>query len=284
MGLFNKNKTEKKAKKVNDKHDAMVKKLHDENTLQELRIKEEVIKEEEQRIKDMDFHHKLNVAKSKLSQLNDNFTVKLGMELNNLAKLQETGREEPIRKSMQRVKNYYYTLVVIDRAKERLYDVESDYEWSKTMGELSNTFKLMNKITSGYEPIKKLLFRIRLKKNEHLDDVEYSKLNGYYGKKIEDEVDGGTISALNDLDPIDMLVSDDLVNMIVKDSSDSNIYDKVRCGTGVSCDPGAMVNEVYSANKEAIASGNDPIDNDITPQPEYIPHTDEEISRSFSLL
>ena len=284
MGLFKKNNAEKEAKKVSEKQDDIKNKLRDERKMQQLDIQREVLKEEDQRMKDLEFQHKLNIAKSRLTQLNDKFTVKLAMELNNLRELKETNRTEAIKKSEQRVKNYYYSLVVISRSKERLYDVESDYEWSKTMGELSNTFKLMNKIHTGYEPIKKLLFRIRLKRAEHADKTEAKKLNGYYDKGIDQTVNEDTIEKLTNMDPMDMMVSDDLVDMLMQDPSTSSINNKVQNSVGVDFDPMDVVDEVCTENSKAYANGEEPIDPEIIAGTQLNPLTDEEINRTFEML
>lgn len=284
MGLFKKNNAEKEAKKVSEKQDDIMNKLRDERKMQQLDIQREVLKEEDQRMKDLEFQHKLNIAKSRLAQLNDKFTVKLAMELNNLRELKGTNRTEAIKKSEQRVKNYYYSLVVISRSKERLYDVESDYEWSKTMGELSNTFKLMNKIHTGYEPIKKLLFRIRLKKAEHADKTEAKKLNGYYNKGIEQAVNEDTVEKLTNMDPMDIMVSDDLVDMLMEDPSTPSINNKVQNSIGVNFDPMDVVDKVCDENSKAYANGEEPIDPEIIAGTQYNPLTDEEINRTFEML
>jgi len=282
MGLFHRNEAEKEAKKLAKQQEKTSQKARDERELRKIDIKREALEAEDKRLNDMAFHRRLNTAKAKLSLLEDDFMVKLCVERNNLKNIINTKRSDAVRKSKQRIKNYYYSLAVIERAKERLNDVESDYEWSSAMAELSGTFKLMNKLNSGFEPIKKLLFRVRMKNSEMIDNVEFTKLKGYYGKDINEEVSDQKVNEVMAVDPMDMLVSDDIFQILMEDDFEEKINSNIKNGGAIYEEPSDLVDKVKEEDRIAVSNGAESVADVLEPSANI--NTDEQIQSEFSML
>ena len=121
---------------------------------------------------------------AKLDLLNDRYNKLILAELPRLREKRETGRSED--KSIVRISDAYYGMLVIKEAKESLSEIETDEELNSVMNQMGNELKVLNYLSNGKEQadaafIRKQIgqMRNRNKKEEQPSGSAYKDIDGY---------------------------------------------------------------------------------------------------------
>ncbi len=255
MGLF-KSKAEREQQKLDRDKEKIQKMASDSDRLDRISKEREIIDAHRDTLTERDFRKKVIKARSGLMSMEQKFTVKLVSAVNEAKRLESEHRSPD--KARTKIKNAYYTLIVVKESQERLNRIESDHEWSMAMRDLSDTLKIMNSISSGSEPLKKLLFKYRYAKAEMGNNYSGDKLKGYYGKSIDEIADKEKIDELADKDVIDFVVSDEIYDMLMKDCSASAIRECVAKNCAADIPLEEAVSIVEDEAKQASVNGEEP--------------------------
>ena len=127
-----------------------------------------------------------------------------------LAVNKEYKNKNDIKKAKAHLKNYFYMYVTIRRELITVKDLEKNNEINKLLNEMSNTFKMMNKINEGSPLIKRLLFMHRYNKTKGIEDQSYDKIKKYFGEDANEIIKDDTLKKFESEELIDLLVSDKL--------------------------------------------------------------------------
>lgn len=150
----------------------------------------------------------------RLRGLKRKFEVVIEREKRSILYKQENNKD--CSKSISTMKNAYYALVMIDDAQERLVEIANHRDLCKAMNEMSVVFKLMNGLSTKSEKVKDFLLKYRIKRMEQLSENEGETLKKHF------------------VDPIDELVSDDIVYKLIKGAS---VEECIKCQDGIEFSP-----------------------------------------------
>lgn len=133
---------------------------------------------------------------AQLDLLNDRYSRVILAELPRLRERRETGRSED--KSIVRISDAYYGMLVIKDAKESLSEIETDAELSSVMNQMGNELKILNYLSNGAEQpdasmIRKQIgqMRTRNKKGENPSGSVYKDVDGYVPSDLIDRLLNG---------------------------------------------------------------------------------------------
>lgn len=133
---------------------------------------------------------------AKLDLLNDRYNKLILAELPRLREKRETGRSED--KSIVRISDAYYGMLVIKEAKESLSEIETDEELNSVMNQMGNELKVLNYLSNGKGQadasfIRKQIgqMRTRNKKEEQPSGSAYKDIDGYVPSDLIDRLLNG---------------------------------------------------------------------------------------------
>ena len=139
---------------------------------------------------------------------------------------------------------------MVKHAKSRLVEIQSERDWNLAMKDLSGAIKTMNSVSTGSNIIQKMLFRFRVKKMGWLEENESG---GWFNKKTNEQVSESELQQLQDSDPVDLLVAEDVFDSILENPSISFINDCAENSEGVDSsfeDVARMSNALKAADSQ----------------------------------
>lgn len=131
-----------------------------------------------------------------LRVLEDRFRVIIEREVRALRKSRSKGIDNP--RSISKIKNAYYCLTVLEKAKDELQDIETSAQLAQCMNEMGSALNTLNRLFGKSEPVKTSFI------NRAID-----KMNGNSGKR-----DGGMSNVFPK--SLNELVDDDIIERLVK--------------------------------------------------------------------
>ncbi len=237
MGLFDRFKSAQNEQNQMAQEQAKIdKETKDAKIRRNIDVDREVMENQKKRLRKRTFRDKVISARSQLAMQKDRLRNNLLMEYNAFEQLQKQNRPMELLKAKQRVKKAYYYLIIINRFEERLYDIEDNHMWKMAVGDLRMTMKVMNKVSTGTDKIKNVLYRIQVKK---LETVSVDSTSQPFGTEL--------------LKPIDMLVSDEIFNLLHADNSEEAIEKYILENCAVLLQPEEVMSEVKNSK-----ASNDP--------------------------
>lgn len=90
-----------------------------------------------------------------LSRLEENYNVIIMRELRAVKKSRAQGRTNA--RAVDKIKNAYYGLLIIGRAKENLRDIRTTHDLTKTMNEMGAALRVLNGISGQSEHVRRWL-------------------------------------------------------------------------------------------------------------------------------
>lgn len=183
-------------------------------TYEEKRQKEEEKKKKKARKeyeKEMDYRDRVFQINVKLISLERKFKVLIEQERRTILNSRRLGKANP--KAELRLKNAYYSLILVKNAQTRIAEIDSYHEMCKTINEMSRVFKMMNTTKRKSQKVKDVLLKFRMNKMQHDEKKENEGLEySYY-------------------DPIDEIISPQAVDDIIRGN---DVDEMVMRETGVS--------------------------------------------------
>ncbi len=234
MGLF-KSKTEKEREKLLKEEAKMNKGIQEAEELSQIARRRDALDKKKDKIDEINFKDKVRKAGTNLNILEKKFTTRLQSDINSVKNKQE--QNLPFDRERLRLKNSYYTLITIRRAKERLVQVQNEREWHLAMRDLSKTLKILNDISGGSKLLQKILFQHRYSNMLDKEAAGDKMLNGYYGFSIDNAVKDAEIEHIMQGDLIDMLVTDELYKRLLSNPSPIEIRECINKNVGVELQP-----------------------------------------------
>lgn len=101
-------------------------------------------------------------AKTKLSSLEDQTIAKVRAEINNVKASRAHKKDDP--RAVVRLKNAYYTLLLLREARARMDDIEASYELDGILNGLSTALKMVNGLEGKTDTVNTFFLRYREKK------------------------------------------------------------------------------------------------------------------------
>lgn len=239
-------KAKRAEKKLEDKKVQTKKMIEDSKKLQKIETESEILDRTKQRLDRRKFNAAVAKTKAGLETDEENIIIKMIGISKDINQLQQKNRN--VSKEKARFKNCYYTLLIIRRAMERLKNIEDDYELNETMHDISKHFKMMDQISKGYEPLKKLVFRYRVDKLKRANKYEVDRIKGYYGDEIDEVINDDSIAQAADMDLIDLMVNDTIYDVLLENCTPEAVRECADNNIGVNFEP----DDVEGMKKESM--------------------------------
>ncbi len=232
---FFKSKAEREREKLMKDERKIERQIRDAQEMSQIYQQRTALDKRKDKIDEMSFKDKVRKVGTELNILERKFTTKLQSDINSVKNKQEQNLNYD--RERIRMKNSYYTLITIRRAKERLVEVQTEREWSLAMRDLSKSMKLLNQISSGSQILQKAVFQYRYGRMRVKEEMADKNMDHYYGFSVDKIVKDEVMDEVQNSDLIDMLVTDDLYTRLLDNPSPTEIKECINKNVGVQMQP-----------------------------------------------
>ena len=145
--------------------------------------------------KEKNFELQKNKVGVKLMQLDSDFKAQIKMEVNAVNTSKSRKKENAA--ALSRLKNAYYCLQLTYVAMDRLDEISSTHELTKSISDLSSAMKMINKMEGKADNVNSFLLRLRTKKM--LGNAAASAEGGmreHFSEPIDELVDDSVVQDL----------------------------------------------------------------------------------------
>ena len=207
---------------------------------------------------ELEYKRKIRKIRGSLDDMETSIKSDLIIALGDVQEISSkpTPNMSDLAKARAYMKNVFFQLVTVKRAQKTLIEVERNHQFQKGMNELSNTFKLMNQVNSNSSVIKRLLFLYRYGKVQRMDTQSYAQIKKYFGGKAEQEIDPNELAKFEHMNPVDLMISDELFNELVDIAQVDACVENTNIVLNT---PDEIAESVSSINQEAIRNGDAPL-------------------------
>ena len=215
FGIF-KSKVEREQQKADKTYSKMVQEIDASDKINDAITKRESAERARAFQQELDAQQKIIKAGASLTARERETRASLIVALNALKREEAKANPNPIdvQRCRQRVKNYFFKLVTIRRAQRAFEESKLNRQWDRAMNDLSNTFKMMNEVSSGSSSLKKIIFFFRYNKVKKENDAVYNHISDYFGSKAKPLPEDVSIQ-LEKANPVDLIISDTLFEHLI---------------------------------------------------------------------
>lgn len=172
----------------------------------EKRKKEEKIEKEKKQkrdelAKERNFDEQIFEIGVKLRELKTRYKVIIERQLRLIRHAREINKVD--KRAESTLKTSYYSLIMVERAQERLTEISDDHELCRAMNDMSSVFKMMNGLANPSQKIKDIILKMRVEK------MEGNAVND--GERLEEQEK----LMRSNFQPVDKIVSDEVIEKLI---------------------------------------------------------------------
>ncbi len=176
-----------------------------EKKKQEQKIEKEKKQQREALAKERNFDEQVFEIGVKLRELKTRYKVIIERKLRMIRHNREINKVD--KDAEEGLKTAYYSLIMVERAQEKLVQIADDRELCKAMNDMSSVFKMMNGLSKPSQKINDIILKMRIERMEG-KSVNNSERIEEQEKMMKDS-----------LKPVDKIVSDEIIEKLINGTS-----------------------------------------------------------------